>query len=149
MKVENKTAKTASSRDANSNQLRKASSQVSLSQKLHGKKSRGSQMSRKSALNATGEFDSSLHHSLRYNIHGFPIEMRTEKTGIQNGQILNQNICKLFNQLFSYILLFNYQSIPAHGLIRMIRPRQSQSFMMCKLTRIWRTIRTRKRKLRT
>ena len=31
MKVENKTAKTASSRDANSNQLRKASSQVSLS----------------------------------------------------------------------------------------------------------------------
>lgn len=90
MKVESKTAKSSSKR-ASSSRVKNSASEASLSQRVGLKASinGGSQRSQNFQPKASGEFDPALHHALRYNVYGFPIEIRKEKTGIQNGKILN------------------------------------------------------------
>lgn len=49
--------------------------------------------------NKSPNFDPTRHHALRYNIHGFPMEVRAEKEGTRNGSVLKQTISKYHTSL--------------------------------------------------
>ena len=55
--------------------------------------------------NKSPNFDPTRHHALRYNIRGFPMELRPEKAGAQNGSILKQEISKYHTSLTQPICL--------------------------------------------
>lgn len=94
MKVETKTA--GRSARAEGSALKKANSRASKTSRVTGSRQSGQQAHRTVAAAETrpagGVFDPTRHHALHYNIHGFPIEIRQEKDGIQNGKILGENV---------------------------------------------------------
>ena len=97
MKVESKTATTTARAGAKAPS--KPNSKASATARTGGGKrssASGNVAPRTVAAEGTAAagstFDPTQHHALHYNIHGYPIEIRREKDGSQNGQVLKEKI---------------------------------------------------------
>ena len=94
MKVENKTAGASARADAAGS--KKSSSSAAVTSRAGVARSNGKQGPKPVTLAggraAEAAFDATQHHALHYNIRGYPIELRKEKAGMQNGLVLKEKI---------------------------------------------------------